>query len=98
MTEPVEHHMIGRIVGRLHVSESPRVAARAVAEAMQGGVKGFLKQPKHKRRYAIAGAIQEHARNLHNYRYVMGSVPRAYPDYKPRYFFNKETNEVTIQE
>ena len=97
MTEPVKHSEVKSIVGRIHVCTRPREAVRHVASQIKGGVKGFLKQPKHKRRYLVAAAIQEHAKNLHEYRYVMGSVPRVYPEFKPRYFFNSETNETTIE-
>lgn len=92
MIAPVNHPDVSRIVACLHVSASPLTAARAVRKKL----KGWRKLPASHRRYAIAAAIQAHAKNIHLYRYVNGSVPRKFPKFKPRYFFNSETKGTVI--
>ena len=92
--EPVYHPIVKRVVGRLHVSTRKLSAVRAVLKSLTGD---WRKLPKHFRRYVVAAAIQHQAEDYHLYRYVVGTVPREYPEFKPRYFFNPETKETTIQ-
>ncbi len=91
MKTPVSHPDIKRIVSRCHVSESCLSVCRKVKRALK-----WKKHSKIHRRYAIAAAIQAHAENVWLYRYVQGSVPRKYPAFKPRYYFDKETSKTTI--
>lgn len=89
--EPVDHSTIDSIVSRMHVSASPLTVARTIRKSL----KWETTPPAH-RRYAIAAAIQAHARNVWEYRYMMGSVPRPYADFQPRYFFNRTTQQTII--
>ena len=90
---PVFNGMISQIVVRCHVSESTLAVVRYVLSRMNGGRKGFLKNAKHRRRYAIAAAIQQHAENRVEYRQVMA---RAAVEFVPRYFYDKATDRVLI--
>lgn len=67
-----------------------------VIKTLARKMRRFKKLPRATRRYAIAAAIQHHARNLHEYNYVMGSVPRKFPKFQPRYYFNRATKETII--
>lgn len=89
--EAVSHTDIRRIVSRLHVRSSIFTVCREVRRALK-----WKTSPHMHRRYALAAAIQEHARNIWEYKYVMGSVPRKYPTFRPRYYFNRETLKTII--
>lgn len=91
MKTPVSHPDIKRIVSRLHVSLSCLAVCRKVKKTLK-----WKKLSRVHRRYAIAAAIQAHAENVWLYRYVNGSVPRKFPAFKPRYFFDKETSLTSI--
>lgn len=101
----VNHPSVRRIVGACHVGESPRCVVRKVLKSLkapkgkrkQGKKKGWRLLDKIHRRYAIAAAIQAHAENIWEYRYVMGSVPRSYPKFKPRYFWDADNLKVIIK-
>jgi len=95
-SEPVRHDGIRRIVGRLHVNTPILEVIREVMSCMKGGRKTVLGDSA-KCRYLIAATIQHHAMNLHEYRYVIGSVPRKHTKFRFRYFFNKDNKKVTIQ-
>ena len=89
----VKNYGISRIVGRQHVGESFLAVVREVLSCMKGGRKGWLKFPKHERRYAIAASIQHHKENRIQYRQVMAC---SRVEFVPRYFFDAETKWTHI--
>ena len=90
--EVLSHGHVRAIVSREHVGASVLQVCRAARHAL----KDWRGMPPTHRRYVVAAAIQAHAYNQWEYRYVMGTVPRPYPEFRPRYFFRRETSETVI--
>lgn len=89
----VTNYGIRVIVSRLHCGESCLAVAREVISRMKGGRNGWLKFPKHERRYSIAASIQHHKENRVEYRQVM-ALSRE--EFVPRYFFDPKTKWTHI--
>lgn len=86
---PVAHDNVTHLVGAYHVSEHPKKIIRAIARKMKPKPRGA------QLRYLIAAVYNAHAKNIHLYKYVMGSVPRKYPKYLARYRWD-ETNQTVV--
>ena len=96
--EPVHNSAVKRRLGDIHVATPLLEAIRRVMEQLPKGRDGFFAMDRKARRYFIACVIKHHRRNQYDYRYVMGSVPREYPAFNERYYFNYETKEVFIND
>lgn len=91
---PVDHYMIRRITGNIHIGESCLSVVRKVIErTFKHGRKQWRDEVKHIRRYVIAAAIQHHRENGVEYRQVMN---KSREEFVPSYFFDKETHNVLI--
>lgn len=88
--------MICHILGKHHVNTPVLEAVRIVIGKIKGGRKAFLKARRTERRILIAATIQTLKRNLWEYRYVMGTVPRKYPPFQNRYWFDTEDRSILI--
>lgn len=89
----VQHSEISYYVDSRHVTTSPRVMARALINKLRS-----KKAQRASRRYIIAAVFNRWARNMWEYKYVMGSVPRSYPSYVARYLWDDNKKEVVIRE